>query len=262
MDKSNHDMIGAKFCQKTKDDLPQYVVLPWFNDDNYKPWYDVARSLKEQGHTLKGHPLIHKRKAPPKQALTTLPFYLDAKIEGFEDLIDEWDVLVEVRGLWRHIPGWKYKACEHMRKRCPNAKLWLNEYALKNKEYWDSTMTLAQHLAQAKLIDGVGIQIHIDLRGPWRRLPNVAQLTSRTKGKLPRWAKACDYGQSHIRSMLTDRRMAKEIGRIHKLGLDAQISELSVTGFSDQTQLCGELEQRIVDSALKYGASVIRWEDM
>ena len=103
------------------------------------------------------------------------------------------------RNLWYDVVGWDYweKAFEYARKyAAPDVKLFYNDY---NTFIWEKTEAiykLASHLKERGLIDGIGMQGYMDLS-----YPNI-------------------YGSSSFASALD---------RFGKLGLEIQITELSIS---------------------------------
>ena len=93
--------------------------------------------------------------------------YIAGLVIGFEGVIDSWDVCNEVSAhnndVWGD--GWQLEMFEYMRELCPDAKLWLNEYAINDQAYWEgSVLPLAERLSTLGLADGVGIQCQSDIR--------------------------------------------------------------------------------------------------
>lgn len=228
--------IGCKWHFKNKH-APQsnYVVLPWFYDWN-RPQEHIgkAQKLKENGATLMGHPLTHKDCSPRGFTIDQIPGYLDAKIIGFEDIIDHWDVAVESFNFWDHLPDWHFTAFEHMRERCPDAQLFLNEYAIQNPEHWERVLTLGQRLKDDGLLDGIGFQIHTEMRRLF---------------KTPGINREIDYVHARLRSAMTTRRINKYISAIQNMDLIARVSEVSITGHDVAEDAISSLFKRTIKAA-------------
>ncbi len=103
------------------------------------------------------------------------------------------------RNLWYDVIGWDYwvKAFEYARKyAAPDVKLFYNDYNTFMSEKTDAICKLASYLKERGLIDGIGMQGYMDLS-----FPNI-------------------YGSSSFATALT---------RFGKLGLEVQITELSIS---------------------------------
>ena len=228
--------IGCQWSYKN-DRTPEsdYIVLPWFYDWN-EPQEHIkkAQKLKQNGATLMGHPLTHKDCSPRRLTVEQIPGYLDAKITGFEDIVDHWDVAVESLNFWDNLPDWHFVAFEHMRKRCPQAKLFMNEYAIQNPAHWERVLILGQRLKDAGLLDGIGFQIHTEMR----RLFKSRGIN-----------RPIDFAQAQLRGAMTVRRINKYISAIQDMGLAAHISEVSITGHGVSEDAISSLFRRTVKAA-------------
>lgn len=187
---------------------------------------------------LLGHYVLSKRDAYSFAELSDLTFFVSETFRRYQGLIDEWNILNEILNdgeVCRDIfsdPDWPLHACEAARKAAPDALLWYNEYALRDKVYWTGVISLAERLDG--LIDGVGIQIHTDLRG-----------STGLKGH----AKFFSYGRPFLQSMVTEKRLKAQCDRIRDLGLKIHLSEVSIRANDKQK----EAQKKLYARYLKMG---------
>ena len=125
-----------------------------------------------------------------------------------------------------------------MRTEQPDTLLFWNEYALKNRRYWDEVIRFAKVAQCHGLLDGVGIQRHIDLRG---KLPYSPVLK-------PVYATEC-----HLKSWVNEKRLTYEIDRIHHLGLKCHISEVSILCYPWQKDVPQQFLDKLMATANKAG---------
>lgn len=232
--------IGCKWHYDS-DRAPEsdYIVLPWFYDHcSPSKHVETAQALKNQGATLLGHPLTHKDCSPRRFTLDQIPGYLDAKITGFEDIVDHWDVAVESLNFWDYLPDWHFTAFEHMRKRCPKAKLFINEYAILDPIHWQRTLALVERLNERGLIDGVGIQIHTELRRFQKAGP---------------FASPVEHVHCKLRSAFTKELLKLYVDEIKAMDLIAHVAELSVTGHDVSGDTIEKIFKRTMAAANEAG---------
>lgn len=215
-------IVGSKYIHKDPNlhkDFKHITLCAW--SDGSVQRNNVSRLLEElqrQGKIVHGHNILDKRHKPKFQNLEELLDWVRNKVSGVSG-VHAWDVLNEMLGIFPD--SWLLAVLEEMRTLQPNALLFWNEYALKNRDYWNQVMRLAEIAKQRGILDGIGIQRHIDLRG---KLPYSAV----TK---PAYALEC-----HLKSWVTERRLTHEINRIHELGLLCHISEVSIVCFPWQKE--------------------------
>lgn len=220
------------------------VVLHTGSSDEYRP---VIERLKNEGRTLLGHVVVTKRSAPIFSGIDELEAFIKQRISGYQGLIDEWDVLVEVVGSRRFDrlpPDWTKHALSVVRKGYPEAKLWLNEYAIKDDAYWDQVLSLGQSLLGEGL-DGIGVQCHVDLRG---------------KLRLPKRARAFDFGAARLVSLMPAPKVQDALDRIKGLGLEARLSEVSVRANASQRRAQMAAYERFGKVANSAGVDACCWE--
>ncbi|WP_161634922.1 endo-1,4-beta-xylanase [Leptolyngbya sp. Heron Island J] len=190
---------------------------------------ELLKDLQSQGNIIHGHNILDKRHKPKVSTLEELMGWVRNKIEGITG-VHSWDVLNEVMG---NFPDdWLLAVLEEMRKLQPDSLLLWNEYALKNRDYWDRLIQLAAIAKSHGLLDGVGIQRHINLRG---KLPYSEVLK-------PAYSLEC-----HLKSWVNERRLSYEINRIHELGLLCHISEVSICCFPWQRSVAQRFLERLIE---------------
>lgn len=210
--------IGSKYIhrQPSLHSGFEFITLDLWAD-NKDPSILLA-DLKEQGKVINGHNILDKRRKPKARTLDGVLDYVHEKV-GSTPGVNSWDVLNEVVGVWPD--QWLLAVLSEVRKLQPDSLLFWNEYALKNRHYWNRLIRLAAIAKNLNILDGIGIQRHIDLRG---KLPYSSMLR-------------VVYGpQCHLKSWVNERRLSYEINRIHSLGLLCHISEVSITCFPTQLE--------------------------
>ncbi|MEM9805860.1 MAG: endo-1,4-beta-xylanase [Cyanobacteria bacterium P01_D01_bin.56] len=210
------------------------ITLDIFNEKSpFSGRVELLAELQEQGKQIHGHSVLCKRAKFPRSSLSELLGYVEVKVAHVAG-VHSWDVLNEILGI---IPAnWILAVLEKMRKLQPDSLLFWNEYALKNRRYWDEVIELAAISKTKGLLDGIGIQRHIDLRG---------------KMHVTAMARPFASVQSHLKSSVADRRLEHEIDRIHELGLLCHISEVSIECFPWQTANAQKLLDRLMAIAEK-----------
>ena len=204
--------IGTKY-NLVHDPLPacEWLTLPHFRmgqPQTSQSLHHAIVALKDTGYKLHGHPLINLRKHPNVEYVRDLDDFLFGVTENFENLIDSWDVLNECSNYNDDVWGnyWQSKVLEMMRDLCPGAKLFINEYAIQNSEYWDGVLALAEKLKDDGLLDGVGIQCRTDIT--------------------ERVSPLFDYGASLLVAPIPTPKLTNAIKAIHGMGLDCHLSEV------------------------------------
>ena len=232
--------IGYKYHpRKSTKIIPSdahWLTLPVFKfaQGKSQDYLSQVSSLAES-YKLHGHPLIDKRAHPMVDYSADMISFLSGVISGYENVVDAWDVCNETNGYNYDTWGeyWQLKMFEFMRSACPNASLWLNEYAIQNESYWDDVFKLAQKLSEEGLVDGVGIQCRADIRE-----------------KLPK-NRALDYGLSRLLEPLPAPKLTKAISAISAIGLKVHLSE--VICFHDESQT--EAATAIINRYTQTGAA-------
>lgn len=157
--------------------------------------FSVLTGMRLRGHTLVWHSqtpswFFQDAKDPSKNAtkavvLKRLESYIQNVAGHFAGNIDTWDVVNEVisdgegtnglrngaeRSKWFEICGPEYieKAFIWAKKADPDAKLYINDYGLEgNPGKQQRMLKLLADLKKKKVpVDGVGLQMHINLMGP------------------------------------------------------------------------------------------------
>ena len=192
----------------------------------------LAKDLKERGYWLHGHAIYDLRNKPRATYWTELKPYIANLVIGFEGVIDSWDVCIEVsdhnKGLWGD--DWQVEMFEYMRELCPEAKLWLNEYAINNQAYWeDSVLPLAERLNSLGLVDGVGIQCQTDIRK--RTLTGI------------------DVFMKELIKPIPTPRLDSAISAIKSMGLPVHLSEVNCVHDSGQENAAEGVIERYVSAA-------------
>ncbi len=210
-------LIGSQYRYLNPDKHSDYecITLDAFadNSSSFCDRISLLGKLKRQGKKIHGHNVIDNRGSLRGADMQTLLNHASLKMASVEG-VDSWDVLNEVIGFLSHLDdSWPLKVLEKARELQPDSLLFLNEYALKNKEYWEKVVKLAAIAKRHGLLDGVGIQRHIDLRGKLI-YSNVTK---------PFYATECFF-----KSWVNTKRLAYEVGRIQDLGLLCHISEVSI----------------------------------
>ncbi len=233
--------IGYKYNLNTEAVPPActWLTLPNFrmNQQASQSFLDRAQELRTDGYKLHGHPLINLRKHPKGD----LESFLAGITSGFHDVIDSWDVINECSNYGTEQWGdyWQAKAFEKMRVLCPNAQLYLNEYAIQNPNYWDGVLELAARLKKEGLLDGIGIQCRADI----------------TK-KIP---KAFDYGASKLLQPLPAPKLTKIIHAVKSLNLACHLSEVVCTYAEGQEQSARAVVKRYAQVGKDNGADRITY---
>lgn len=245
--------IGARYTEENPEKTSKYNRLTlafWYDRPTgfrARKFVPVIEELKSKGKILHGHPLIFKRITPPTLSEDELKPYLLNKVSGFESLIDHWDVLDESDGFLSHLgDDWRLKALEVVRTKCPNAKLWINEYAIQNRTYWDRTIEFAEKAANEGLLDGVGIQQHLDIRG----MKAVTKMV-RTFAK----------ERLNLSAVTPLGRLEKEVKRIHDLGLLSRISEISIMRSKFQKSSAESILSGLIDKATELDCESLTYWD-
>ncbi|WP_250565062.1 endo-1,4-beta-xylanase [Adonisia turfae] len=235
-------LIGSKYIHKDPGihkDFKHITLDAWSEGSEQRNHVDsLLEELKLQGKVVHGHNILDKRYRPKVQDLEELLSWVRTKVLGVSG-IHSWDVLNEMLGIFPD--RWLLAVLEEMRNLQPNSLLFWNEYALKNRDYWNQVMQLAEIAKQRGILDGLGIQRHIDIRG---KLPYSAV----TK---PAHALEC-----HLKSWTTEKRLVHEINRIHELELLCHISEISIVCFPGQE----DVAQSFLDSLIRIAEKAGSWK--
>lgn len=216
--------IGFKYNLNSINPSPRcdWLTVPNFRIGQPFPsqhYLAKATSLKDDGYKLHGHPLLNIRRMPDN-----IETFLIGVTEGFEDLIDSWDVINEMSNHVDRGDYWHAKPFELMRELCPDAKLFINEYAIQNPQYWNGVLSLAERLKSDGLVDGIGIQCRSDIRD-----------------KIPG---AFDYGASLLVQPMPTPKLNTIIDNVHGLGLDCHLSEVTCLHSPGQEKTATALVQR------------------
>lgn len=126
------------------------------------------------------------------------------------------------------------------RETAPGLKLYWNEYALKNSDYWDFLYRRCRPLAEEGLLDGVGIQIHSRLDHWWKEGQTLL---------------GPDFYPSFSRAKFN-----RQADRFKWLGLEVRVSECSVVSRPGRDGGKAKLYQNYFDYATKTEADAfILW---
>ncbi len=223
--------LGIKFNLKSAEEPPpfEWLTLPNFRMGQQSAQDFAARAagLKAKGFKLHGHPLIDLRKHPKVEYAAELDYYLLGLTESFTGLVDSWDVTNECANYDRWGDYWQAKAFEAMRELAPGSKLYMNEYAIQDEQYWGRALKLAERLKKDGLLDGVGIQCRADIRNNSRFAAGMWALLKRP---------------------ISEARLSSVVREIKTLDLLCHFSEVEC--FHDKTSESGQRAANILEGYL------------
>jgi GH35 family endo-1,4-beta-xylanase len=229
---------GTTFCfkkQNQNDDF-KYITLATFqkSSSHVNKTQSILSLLAKEEKIVHAHSLIDKRNSYRFTNIEGMRDYLKNKISSIEN-VHSWDVLNEVIWAFKYMPDdWYLYALEECRQLQPNSLLFWNEYAIKDVEYWDVLMQKAEIAKERGLLDGVGIQRHVDLRGKLR----YSFVT-----------RPFHEAECFLKSWVHNTRLEQEIDRIHDLGLLCHLSEVSFCIKEGQQKVANNFLEKLKEIA-------------
>jgi endo-1,4-beta-xylanase len=168
-----------------ENELKMNAVQPAEGSFAFAPADAIVDFALAHGKQVRGHALIFGQQTPgwvkfildPNQLIDVMRVHIDTVMKHFAGRIVEWDVVNEALdsdGRFRHNVfydrlGSRYIDLAYMfaRQADPTAKLFYNDF---DAEYLqpkrDAVFNLVRRLHDAGLVDGVGLQAHLDLKTP------------------------------------------------------------------------------------------------
>ncbi len=156
--------------------LPAPQAYDWSAAD------DLLAYAEAHGKEVRGHALVWHRALPPwmtsrswtrAELLAFLEAHVATTVGRYRGRIVEWDVVNEAfnddgswrRSLWYDVlgPGYVDAVFRFARQADPSARLYYNDYGVERANAKsDAVLALATRLRRAGLLDGVGLQAHLD----------------------------------------------------------------------------------------------------
>ena len=191
LDKSNEvalikrhmNSLTAENAMKWSSIEPTEGNFNWSNADKIVD-FAVANGLKVRGHTLCWHQQVpdwvfedNEAEASKELVLERLKSHIAAVVGRYKGKIYAWDVVNEAiddgggyrDSKWYSICGEDYifEAFKAAREADPDAKLFYNDYNATEPQKRYSIEELLENLVSRQLVDGMGLQGHWNLDGPY-----------------------------------------------------------------------------------------------